>query len=329
MRGPLVNNCGISRLKIINQPAKKSAPKGVILPKKEAASPLTPPAQSKKTSFKIRKLPKIPVRNLCNFFTFKRVLLSVTGLFIVILGILFGLSDISASLKSMIVKKKFAIVWNSDVDKEFVQDSVALAGKVSLYQLKRRAPRIVKASYQEPIVNAESSVRAKTPQAMVSQVLKIIGDANKRQTQPRRLAMSIVSESVRQQYDPLFVAAVIKSESAFNEMAVSNKGAQGLMQIMPQTGKYLAQSKSMAWPVPAKLTDAGYNLHLGVIYLKQLENMYQGNRLLTLIAYNWGPGKLDKAIKTGHGVPAECFRYALKILRDHHLWGDDPPVTVS
>ena len=136
-----------------------------------------------------------------------------------------------------------------------------------------------------------------------------------------RLSRQIVSECEKAQFDPMFVAAVIKSESFFNELARSNKGAVGLMQIMPATGKYLEKFRSeVDWPTPAKLTDAGYNIHLGVTYLKQLEEMYGGNRVLTLIAYNWGPGKLDRAIRSGRGVPAETVRYALKILSDRHGW---------
>lgn len=136
-----------------------------------------------------------------------------------------------------------------------------------------------------------------------------------------KLSRQIVTECEKAQFDPMFVAAVIKSESFFNELARSNKGAVGLMQIMPATGKYLEKFRSEAdWPTPAKLTDAGYNIHLGVTYLKQLDEMYGGNRVLTLIAYNWGPGKLDRAIRSGHGIPAETVRYALKILSDRHGW---------
>ena len=161
----------------------------------------------------------------------------------------------------------------------------------------------------------------RSPQSIVQQVYRIIATTNrKREAQAFTLARSIVSESMRQGYDPLFVAAVIKSESAFNELAVSNVGAQGLMQIMPATGKYLASKRDDLAAKAVRLSDPQVNLTLGIKYLRELEDMYQGNRLLTLIAYNWGPGKLDRAIKSGRGVPAECLRYALKILKDHNYW---------
>jgi soluble lytic murein transglycosylase-like protein len=160
----------------------------------------------------------------------------------------------------------------------------------------------------------------RSPESLVQQVLRIISTTNKKQSQAPRLARSIVNEAMIQGYDPLFVAAVIKSESAFNELAVSSVGAQGLMQIMPATGKYLAAKSESDFPQAVRLSDPQVNIKLGIQYLRELEGMYAGNRLLTLIAYNWGPGKLDRAIRSGRGVPAECLRYALKILKDHNYW---------
>ena len=164
----------------------------------------------------------------------------------------------------------------------------------------------------------------RSPESVVQQVHSIIASTNKKQMAAPTLARSIVNEALRQQYDPLFVAAVIKSESSFNELAVSNVGAQGLMQIMPATGKYLAAKHEPTWPKAVRLSDPQVNIQLGIKYLRELEDMYQGNRLLTLIAYNWGPGKLDRAIRSGRGVPAECLRYALKILKDHNYWETSP-----
>lgn len=177
-----------------------------------------------------------------------------------------------------------------------------------------------KGSVVEPVSAVSQSAVTPFRRSLVEHVYEIIRSTNRRQGQARRLAQSIVSESQRQNFDPLFAAAVIKSESAFNELAKSGKGAQGLMQILPSTGAYVARSSDITWPKAQKLTDAGYNIHLGITYLKQLEQIYDGNRLLVLIAYNWGPGKLDRAIKSTRGVPAEVMRYALKILRDHNLW---------
>jgi hypothetical protein len=131
------------------------------------------------------------------------------------------------------------------------------------------------------------------------------------------LAEAIVREALAQNYDPLFVAAVIKTESLFNPVARSNKGAQGLMQIMPATGAWLANRESIP---RQKLTDAGHNLRLGITYLKQLESEYNGDRVFTLVAYNWGPGHVEMASGGKRRIPGECLRYAVRILNDYRRW---------
>ena len=159
-------------------------------------------------------------------------------------------------------------------------------------------------------------------ESLTAHVLRVISRHGKRGIDRRSLASAIVSESIRQNYDPLFVAAVIKSESAFNTYARSYVGAQGLMQIMPATARYVESINEIP---RGNLSDPGHNLHLGVKYLKYLEEMYKGNRILTLMAYNWGPGHVDKTIKAGsrRGVPREVVNYALRILGDHAQWVDE------
>lgn len=156
---------------------------------------------------------------------------------------------------------------------------------------------------------------------VVEQVFKIISKFSKNKEQGLKLANRIVAESRRNNYDPLFVAAVIKSESGFNHLATSHVGAKGLMQIMPDTGRFMERLVD-AGPRPAGfLTDPGYNLKLGINYLKHLDEQFNGNKVLTLIAYNWGPGKVQRTMQGRiGGVPKEVMNYALKILHDHNTW---------
>jgi hypothetical protein len=153
--------------------------------------------------------------------------------------------------------------------------------------------------------------------ALVGRVHSIIKKYSPKHKSPGVLAHAIVSESAKQGVDPLFVAAVIKAESTFNDTARSNKGAQGLMQIMPATGAWLTAKHDLP---RGKLTDPGHNLKLGVTYLKHLVESYKGDRMFALVAYNWGPGHVDSATGGKRRIPKECMTYALKILGDYKRW---------
>jgi hypothetical protein len=84
--------------------------------------------------------------------------------------------------------------------------------------------------------------------------------------------------------DPLLVHSIIKQESNYNVHAVSNKGAEGLMQLTPSTARMLGVSNSF---------DPQQNIEAGVKYLKYLKDLYKDDRL-ALAAYNAGPGSVDK-----------------------------------
>ncbi len=136
-----------------------------------------------------------------------------------------------------------------------------------------------------------------------------------------KLARSIVYESYRAGIDPLFVAAIIKSESTFNATALSSAGAMGLMQIRPSTGRYISEkTDDLDWHGAFKLNDPHYNIRTGIAYLKYLDAMFKGNRERMLVAYNWGPGNMLEAMKGTKVVPGGSAQYARTILRDTLAW---------
>jgi soluble lytic murein transglycosylase-like protein len=151
-------------------------------------------------------------------------------------------------------------------------------------------------------------------------VSNLIGDRNKNKS--NQVAASIVTESMKAKIDPLFVAAVVKSESTFKTNAVSPKGARGLMQLMPGTARFTeAQLQKPLWrQKDGKIHDIEYNLSLGITYLKHLEDAFDGNREHALIAYNWGPNNLKRALKYNAHIPSSTRAYAQKIMRTHERW---------
>lgn len=100
------------------------------------------------------------------------------------------------------------------------------------------------------------------------------------------------------------IAAVMKTESGFKSNAVSSAGAQGLMQLMPGTAKDLGVSNPF---------DPGQNIEGGAKYLGTLLKKYKGNTGHALMAYNWGPGNVDKYLAGKAKPPKETLDYVRKV----------------
>jgi hypothetical protein len=111
----------------------------------------------------------------------------------------------------------------------------------------------------------------------------------------------------RHQIDPDFINSVIRAESGFNNRAVSKKGAQGLMQLMPQTASHLGVANSF---------DPNSNVEGGTKYLRELLEKYNYDVPKALAAYNAGPRRVDHY----RGVPPynETQTYVAKIIRDYN-----------
>jgi len=91
--------------------------------------------------------------------------------------------------------------------------------------------------------------------------------------------------------------ALTRQESEFNTGSVSSVGARGLMQLMPQTAKLVASANSVRYDVGRLVTDPSYNVTLGSAFLAKLYDGYDGSYVLTLAAYNAGPGRVTQWIK--------------------------------
>jgi soluble lytic murein transglycosylase-like protein len=173
---------------------------------------------------------------------------------------------------------------------------------------------------QERKIAASSSEQAEAPAKELLLVSSIIKASMPNNPDTAQLAHLIVTESRNAGVDPLFVTAVVKAESMFKSRAISNKGARGLMQLMPKTGQYISAIADNARSEKIDLHDPATNLRLGIAYLKYLEQRFAGNKHQALIAYNWGPTNLTKALKTKRSLPEQSLQYAHKVLSHHDQW---------
>lgn len=111
---------------------------------------------------------------------------------------------------------------------------------------------------------------------------------------PRDLAEDIYDHAVEADIDPAIAYGLVKTESNFDHRAVSHVGARGLTQLMPRTARWL-----MPGITNEDLFDREINLRLGFNYLRDLIDQYDGDIRLALLAYNRGPGTVDRVLKRG------------------------------
>lgn len=91
----------------------------------------------------------------------------------------------------------------------------------------------------------------------------------------------------RHEMNPILVAALIRAESAYDRYAISNKGARGLMQLMPATAKRFGVAER-------RLFEPKHNLEAGVKYLRWLYDRFDEDLPRALAAYNAGEGAVDR-----------------------------------
>ena len=121
-----------------------------------------------------------------------------------------------------------------------------------------------------------------------------------------RFGQFIRSAADHYRLDPELIRAVIKVESSFNPFAVSEKGAMGLMQLMPGT----AEEMQVAEPFEAE-----DNIMGGSRYLRKMLNLFEGDLKLSLAAYNAGPnkvleyGRIPRIPETEQYVEKVLFEY--------------------
>ena len=100
---------------------------------------------------------------------------------------------------------------------------------------------------------------------------------------------SIATYSKKYGQDPYFIAAIIREESQFQAAALSPAGARGVMQVMPQTGEWVARNVSVPGFDRSRLFEPDTAINVGTWYIGHLMKRFKGDPLFVAAAYNAGP----------------------------------------
>jgi soluble lytic murein transglycosylase len=147
----------------------------------------------------------------------------------------------------------------------------------------------------------------------------------------------IKKASEQYQLNPHLILAIIQTESKFLHHKTSKKGAIGLMQIMNDTAEWILERSGYAKNATQSLQEPEINIELGSWYLRYLLDLYDGNLIAALAAYNAGQGNVTRWLKTGvwdgnystiNQIPyGETRHYIQRVIynfeRYNEVYGDD------
>lgn len=122
------------------------------------------------------------------------------------------------------------------------------------------------------------------------------------------LAETIANAATRHGIAREVAFGLVRTESGFSNRATSRVGAIGLSQLMPRTAAWIKPGTTVR-----ALRDPARNVDVGFAYLRRLIDRYQGDVPMALLAYNRGPGTVDRIVAQG-GDPDNG--YATTVLRD-------------
>ncbi len=127
------------------------------------------------------------------------------------------------------------------------------------------------------------------------------------------VSQMIIKQSSEYQFDPVFVMAVIQTESKFNPSARGSHGEIGLMQLRPETGEWIADKFDIPWEGVATLENPATNIRLGIAYMSYLRLRFQKSSDKYVSAYNMGPLNVQRLAEQN----VRPLTYSTKVLRNY------------
>jgi len=132
----------------------------------------------------------------------------------------------------------------------------------------------------------------------------------------------VYTESQRYHYDPMFVLAIIITESSFRKGQVSPKGARGLMQMIPYVGEDVAPRAGVEWDGTQTLLQPESNIKLGTLHLFE-QILKFGDLQKAIVAYNLGETRLRGLIRQNLPMPK---RYLKRVMENYKMLKETYPV---
>lgn len=159
-----------------------------------------------------------------------------------------------------------------------------------------QAKELLGPRFETSLVSEVSQDRS--TQAVDAWVHRWVGEAlpKKWRKSSRKISSVLLREARRQHFDPIFLLAVIQSESSFRPEAKGLDGEIGLMQIMPNTGREFARRAGVKWKGKQTLQDPISNIRIGAEFLSALRKRFDSHGRLYLAAYNMGAGNVKEAL---------------------------------
>lgn len=185
--------------------------------------------------------------------------------------------------------------------------------------LSRPTPSFYSMSAKAALTNAQAVIDKKRMRAdndgvaQVQQPVMVAFRArNLQEPEPERsdripYASYVHDLSKEMDIDPYLILSIMRSESNYNSRALSQAGAQGLMQIMPYTAVRLARLFEDQDFKLENLQSSDMNITYGSLYLSMLLHYYRGHEIPAVAAYNAGPTVVNKWLKECQSCPIDAF----------------------
>lgn len=129
-----------------------------------------------------------------------------------------------------------------------------------------------------------------------------------------QLAQVIIDESEFYDFDPIFVLAMIRTESSFNPKARGQFTEIGLMQIKPETARWICDREGLVWKGSLTLEDPIENVKIGMAYVNYLRNSFDRSASKYLAAYNMG----SRNVRRLYASEKRPKEYATRVMKHYY-----------